>query len=102
MNEKPSLFTASKAVALRWDGQGAPQVTATGMGATAEQILQIAEAHDIPLESDPALAEALAQIPVGDEIPKELYVAVAEVLAFIFALEGIDPRRPGLEDSHQD
>lgn len=63
MKEKrPSLFAASKAVALRWDGKGAPQITATGSGTTAEQILQIAEAHDIPLQSDPALVEALAQI----------------------------------------
>ncbi|EGV30521.1 type III secretion exporter [Thiorhodococcus drewsii AZ1] len=103
MKEKrPSLFAASKAVALRWDGQGAPQITATGSGTTAEQILQIAEAHDIPLQSDPALVEALAQIPIGDEIPKELYIAVAEVLAFIFMLEGIDPRQPDLRPPSQD
>lgn len=30
------------------------------------------------------------------EIPRALYVAVAEVLAFVFMLEGIDPRHPTL------
>lgn len=81
-----------KAIALRWDRQHAPRITATGRGFTAEEILRIAEEHDIPLQANPALAEALAQIPLGDEIPPELYAAVAEVLAFVFMLAGIDPR----------
>lgn len=83
-----------KAVALHWDRQHAPRITASGTGLTAEEILRIAEAHDVPLRSDPILVEALAQIPLGDEIPAALYVAIAEILAFIFMLEGIDPREP--------
>lgn len=81
-----------KAVALSWDREHAPRITASGTGLTAEQILAIAEEHGVPLRNDPVLVEALSQIPIGDEIPRELYVAVAEVLAFVFMLEGIDPR----------
>ncbi|MCF1182929.1 EscU/YscU/HrcU family type III secretion system export apparatus switch protein [Marichromatium gracile] len=94
--------TPSKAVALHWDTRNAPRITASGLGVTAEQIVRIAEAHDIPLHADRQLAEALAQIPVGDEIPAELYVAVAEVLAFVFALAGIDPRQQHQERHEQD
>ncbi|MGM0553467.1 MAG: EscU/YscU/HrcU family type III secretion system export apparatus switch protein [Pseudomonadota bacterium] len=80
-----------QAVALEWDRQRAPRITASGSGLTAEQILRIAEENDIPLHQDPGLTEALAQIPIGDEIPEQLYVAVAEVLAFVFMLAGITP-----------
>lgn len=90
--EQPTLRQPTKAVALQWDRVSAPRVTAAGTGATAEEILKIAAEHGIPLESDPVLTEALAQIPLGDEIPQCLYIAVAEVLAFVFMLEGIDPR----------
>jgi len=96
----PAPKTA-KAVALSWDRKNAPRVTATGTGLTAEQILKIAEEHDIPLHADPVLVEALAQIPLGAEIPRALYVAVAEVLAFVFMLEGIDPRVPTLIPSER-
>ncbi len=84
----PGTPTRRRAVALRYDGRGAPRVTATGSGATAERILAVARAHGVPLHEDPALAEALAAIPLGEEIPRELYVAVAEVLAFVLLVHG--------------
>lgn len=84
-----------RAVALEWDRQHAPRITASGAGLTAEEILRIAEEHDIPLHQDAALTEALAQVPLGEEIPEELYVAVAEVLAFVFLLAGITPEDLG-------
>mgnify|MGYP001809797589 CR=1 FL=1 len=90
--EQRTSGPATKAVALHWNRVDAPRIIATGSGATAEEILALAAEHDIPLRADPILTEALAQIPLGDEIPQGLYVAVAEVLAFVFALEGIDPR----------
>ncbi|WP_018864342.1 MULTISPECIES: EscU/YscU/HrcU family type III secretion system export apparatus switch protein [Thioalkalivibrio] len=80
-----------RAVALEWDRQRAPRITASGSGVTAEEILRIAEEHGIPLHQDPGLSEALAQVPLGEEIPESLYVAVAEVLAFVFVLAGITP-----------
>ena len=92
MSESSKRPKTTKAVALSWDRENAPRITATGTGLTAEQILKVAEEHDIPLRADPVLVEALAQIPLGAEIPRALYVAVAEVLAFVFMLEGIDPR----------
>ncbi len=77
-----------RAVALRYDGHGAPRVTAAGGGALAERIVAAAREHGVPLHEDAALAEALAAVPLGEEIPPELYVAVAEVLAFVFLVHG--------------
>lgn len=76
------------AVALRYEGRGAPRVTAKGKGHTAERILELAREHDIPLREDPVLVELLAKVGLGDEIPPALYRAVAEVIAFAYLLSG--------------
>ncbi len=88
--------TTDIAVALKYDGKNAPKVTAKGNNLTAEQILEIAKKHDIPLHTEPELAKILAQVPLGDEIPHELYVAVAEVIAFAFYLSGKTPENHDL------
>ena len=79
------------AVALHYDGQQAPRVTATGKGKVAEQIIEIARQHDVPLHTDPALVQVLSRVPLGTEIPRELYVAIAEVIAFAYYLSGKKP-----------
>jgi flagellar biosynthesis protein len=79
------------AVALRYDGTGAPRVTAKGRGEVAERILALARAHRIPIREDAELAQLLARIELGDEVPRELYRAVAEVIAFAYRLAGKGP-----------
>lgn len=85
-------YTSDIAVALKYDGKHAPKVTAKGTGLSAQQILALAEQHNIPLQTDPDLVNILAQVPLGDEIPKELYLAVAEVIAFAYYLSGKTPQ----------
>lgn len=81
-------FTRPKqAVALQYDGLGAPRLTAKGCAETAERMLAIAAKHDIPIYEDPELAAALAHLDLGDEIPELLYLAIAEVLAFVYDLD---------------
>ena len=80
-----------RAIALRYDGAGAPRVTATGEGAVAERIVDIAREHHVPLHSDPDLAHFLARVPLGDEIPESLYLAVAQVLSFAYQVTGRTP-----------
>lgn len=86
-----TYYNTDIAVALRYDGQNAPKVTAKGEGLTAEQIVEIAAEHGIPLQAEPELVQVLAQVPLGEEIPRELYVAVAEVIAFAYFLSGKTP-----------
>jgi flagellar biosynthesis protein len=76
------------AVALHYDKSGAPRVVAKGRGSIGEKIIEVAKAHDIPIEENEVLAGALSNIELGDEIPAELYKAVAEVLIFVLRLSG--------------
>ncbi|OBS09793.1 EscU/YscU/HrcU family type III secretion system export apparatus switch protein [Acidihalobacter prosperus] len=78
------------AVALRYDGEGAPKITAKGRGEIGKRIIELAQAHQVPLRQDAELCQVLAQVPLGEEIPEALYVAVAEVLAFAYRLSGQD------------
>ena len=75
------------AVALHYDkGHGAPRVVAKGKGPIGTKIIEVARAHDIPIEENEVLAGALSNVELGDEIPEELYKAVAEVLVFVLNL----------------
>jgi flagellar biosynthesis protein len=76
------------AVALHYDKTGAPRVTAKGKGPIGARIIEVARAHDIPIEENEMLAGALSNVELGDEIPHELYKAVAEVLIFVLRLSG--------------
>lgn len=89
--KKPRCPTRKTAVALSYDGDNAPRVMAKGHDALAEEIIALARAHDIPLQSDDQLAVLLAKIPLEEEIPRELYLAVAEVLAFAYWITGRVP-----------
>ena len=95
MSRKPSDKVVSGerniAVALNYDGSGAPRVTAKGDHAMAERIIALAEENDVPLYPDADLAATLVQIPLGDEVPEQLYRAVAEVISFAYLLAGKMP-----------
>jgi flagellar biosynthesis protein len=80
-----------KAVALFYDGKSTPTVTAKGTGAVAENIIAIAQAHDVPLCDNSALVELLVQLELDEEIPELLYLAVAYIIAFAYQLEGKTP-----------
>lgn len=89
----------TKAVSLKYDGDGAPRVVAKGSGYVADEILKIAKEFDIPLYQDDGLTDVLATIELNNEIPENLYVAVAEVIAFAYR---INQKRMNfsLKDSH--
>jgi len=71
------------AVALQYEDEGAPVVTAKGTGTVAEQIERLAKEAGVPIEQNPMMAEALSQIEIDQEIPIELYQAVAVLIGFI-------------------
>ena len=98
-SDRKSLNPPNVAVALQYDGENAPKVTAKGKGDIANRIIELANEHDIPLHTDTDLVKVLSSIPLDDEIPRELYVAIAEVIAFAYLLGGKTP-----EDwvSHED
>jgi len=77
-----------RAVALAYDGEGAPRVVAKGGGDVAERILAVARQHGVPLEHDPALVQLLSRVDLGEQIPRPLFAAVAQVLAFAWSVAG--------------
>lgn len=70
----------------------APKVIASGQGAVARQILEIAFARGIKVREDSDLAEILAAVDVESEIPLAALAAVAEILSYVY--------RAGREDIH--
>ena len=74
-------------IALSYDEVGAPTVTASGNGLTADAIIERAREFGVPVVEDAKLAYLLSKVPLGEEIPAELYQAVAEILVFILRLE---------------
>ncbi|PXX90996.1 flagellar protein FhlB [Marinobacter vulgaris] len=79
------------AVALKYDGERAPVITASGTHELAEEIVRIAREHNVPLYENPELASILARLELNEEIPETLYRVVAEILAFAFSLQGRTP-----------
>lgn len=90
-NEIFSREQVQKAVALFYDGKNAPHVSAKGTGAIAQQIIDIAKEHNVPLCDNSDLVDLLVTLELGDEIPTSLYIAVAYLIAFAYDLEGKQP-----------
>ena len=80
-----------KAVALKYDQVSAPKVTAKGEAALAEEIIDLARQHGVPLYENKDLVNMLATLELGQEIPELLYRVVAEIIAFAYYLQGKVP-----------
>ena len=95
--ERPSSEAASVAVAISHARQarGAPKVVASGRGAVAEQILQIAFDRGVRVRTDADLAEILAAVEVDSEVPLQALAAVAEILSYVYRAQGQMDAEPG-------
>nr|WP_106784168.1 EscU/YscU/HrcU family type III secretion system export apparatus switch protein [Lysinibacillus timonensis] len=82
-------YKRKEAIALTYDptGSSGPKVVAKGKGSVAENILEKASRHEVPIYEDSTLIELLGQLDLNDAIPEDLYQAVAEVFAFIYRLD---------------
>ncbi len=83
--------TPRQAIALSYDGQQAPTLTAKGDDALAEAILAIAREYKVPIYENAELVTMLARMELGDSIPQELYLTIAEIIAFAWRLKGKYP-----------
>lgn len=77
------------AAALKYDPSAdeAPILAAVGKGAAAENIVETAKAHGVPVVEDASTAELLTRFSAGDAIPPALYEAVAQVLLFVAEMD---------------
>ena len=77
----------TKAVALFYDGNNSPIITAKGEHEIADDIIALAKSHDVPLCDNALLVELLCQLEIGDNIPEHLYKAIAHILAFAYQMD---------------
>ena len=68
--------------------EAAPKIVAKGYGKIAEQILELAFAHNVKVREDPDLAQILSAIELDCEIPIEAFAAVAEILSYVYQANG--------------
>lgn len=83
--------TPRQAIALTYDGQNAPTLSAKGDDELAEAILAIAREYEVPIYENAELVRLLARLELGDAIPEQLYRCVAEIIAFAWYLKGKRP-----------
>ncbi len=83
------------AIALEYNEAkaNAPIIAASGKGAVAEQILNLAYLHGIKVREDAELAQVLSMLEVDSVIPLEAFAAVAEILAFVYRENALASQR---------
>jgi flagellar biosynthesis protein len=81
-NQKGQDVLKNYALALQLDEEHGllPKVTGTARGHLVEQMLKIAEEHDIPIREDEHLAEGLQFLEVGQYVPDQFFPLLAELL----------------------
>ncbi|WP_321391656.1 EscU/YscU/HrcU family type III secretion system export apparatus switch protein [Emcibacter sp.] len=74
------------AVALSQEGErhNIPRITATGKGANAEKILDLAFASGVKVRQDEDLVTLLGVFSEGDLIPMEALQTVTEILGYLY------------------
>ena len=81
----------NRAVSLKYDGEGAPVVVASGMGYLAERMIEVASESGVPVYEDNSLATMLSQLALGQEIPDALYQAIVEIYVYFLNFDPKDP-----------
>ena len=80
-----------QAIALSYDGQQAPTLSAKGDDELAEAILALAREHEVPIYENAELVRLLARLELGEQIPEPQYLTIAEINAFAWQLRGKVP-----------
>ena len=95
----------SIAIAIKGGGREQtelPRIVASGQGAIAEQILEIAFAEGVKVRTDADLTEILSAVDVDSEIPLEALATVAEILSYVYRAQGgAGSGAEGAETAHE-
>jgi flagellar biosynthesis protein len=93
-NDRSRQGTIAVALAYEPTRDQAPRVVAGGRGAIAEQILQVAFAHDVKVREDADLVQLLSAVGIDSGIPVAAFAAVAEILVYVYRANGTMPPAP--------
>lgn len=80
---------AKQAVALSYNEKknNAPKLVAKGSGFIAEQILETAKQHAVPVYQNKTVTGMLMAVEIDREVPPELYKIVAEILSYVYRID---------------
>ena len=78
------MTNPSKAIALFYDGENAPTLTAKGDQELADEIIRVARENNVPIFENKELLTLLSSLELGEEIPELLYLAIAEIIVFAY------------------
>lgn len=98
----PAKHLPRQAIALSYDGQSAPTLSAKGDNLLAESIISIARDYEVPIYENPELVKLLSRMELGDAIPEALYRTIAEIIAFAWHLKGKYPEENTNEPVEKD
>jgi len=98
-DDSPERRDVAVALQHQRDGNQLPRVIASGEGAVARQILEIAFARGIKVREDGDLAEVLSAIDVDSEIPLTALAAVAEILSYVYRASANEAGAPRPHDN---
>ena len=87
-SQNPGEGPVAVALAYQPKRESAPKIVASGRGFIAEQILEVARAHEVHVREDADLVQLLEAIELGSEIPLEAFVAVAEIFTYVYRANG--------------
>lgn len=80
-----SLSSKKQAAALKYAldrENSAPIVVASGVGETAQRIIDIAVQNEVPVYEDDSLATLLSQMQAGQQIPPEMFQAIVDIYIY--------------------
>lgn len=86
-NRRSLAPAGRQATALARPGDGDATVLAQARGSAADQLVDMARAHDIPVLQDLALSSALGRLPAGSRIPESVFLALGCALDFLLQQE---------------
>jgi len=93
--EAKEKSTPSVAVALEYNPvmDVAPRIIASGKGAVADQILNLAFANGIKVRQDQELVQILSMLEIDSVIPLDAFAVVAEILAYVYKSNALASQR---------
>ena len=80
-------------IALSYDGETTPLVSAKTSGTAANELLKLAAEKNVYVHEDQELYDRLSLLAAGEPIPAALFIVIAEILAYSYYLQGKTPEQ---------
>ncbi len=86
-------MTDKEVIALSYDGETTPLISAKTSGKAADDLLKLATEKNVYIHEDQELYDRLALLAAGEPIPAALFIVIAEILSYSYYLQGKTPEQ---------